>query len=923
MGKKDKESPKNPKPTATSATAAASALAAPSAASGDDREMPVLRWLTERIRQPNASKADAITTLNLGSRALRSLPDDFGTLSALVSLDLRHNRIEALPPSFGQLVRLETLSLCSVALANGAFPAALLHLSAMRDLDVSGTGLTTLPADLGARLPSLTKLDLSRNALTALPVSLAGLAALVTLMADSNRLACLPDALFADGAPLRASLRVLRLDGNALTTVPASLGSLPALEELVISCNQLTALPDGFGSGLGALHTLDISSNPIAALPVAGFEGMKSLGSLLMRHCSATNLPPGIGTLESLEVLDADYNAIKALPPFSATRRLTTLRLKGNAIRAVPSPFVCGDGAGIDLSNNAIEEIASLDGLAGCIDLNLGGNKIKALPADGLAVLNRVTRLILSENALTSLPESVSQMVALTELDCRCCQITSLPVAPFCPPALRKLILCGNKLEQFHPTIYGSLGALQVLNLAGNRLTQLAPGFGAAMGANLKELYLGGNRFETLPDEFGALGALNQLFLGWNLFKSVPASVAAAPRLTILHLSGNPLTSFPDSFKNIKGLKQLYVSAVPCMTSFPGWIAQCKSLEVLDISYNAKLSSLPSSVSACNFLERLDISGCDAKFSIPKEMRSRGMVNVICHAMPPSSPQMYSAMSDMQGRRRNMEDAQCILHPFRGSAKEGYASVFDGHGGDKAAILACSEHAAILEKRLASVPAPKESNEPDAPDIVAAVQAALRDSFNDLEEKMVEPAIGSSGCTGVVVYVRGGRVYTANAGDARAVMMTPDRDDKDRAFALSIDHKPDTPDEEARIRALGGRVKADGRVQGMLAVSRALGDLELKPYISHEPFVSAHTWLAGNASTHVVMACDGVWDVMSNSRAAQVVKSVKHPGLAAVKLRDHAYMYGSTDNISVTVIFAFGGASAPVASGTGKSNKKK
>lgn len=75
-----------------------------------------------------------------------------------------------------------------------------------------------------------------------------------------------------------------------------------------------------------------------------------------------------------------------------------------------------------------------------------------------------------------------------------------------------------------------------------------------------------------------------------------------------------------------------------------------------------------------------------------------------------------------------------------------------------------------------------------------------------------------SGCTAVVALVTKDRLFVANAGDSRAVLS---RDGK--AVDLSIDHKPEDLIELKRIQNAGGRVTSDGRVNGGLNLSRALG----------------------------------------------------------------------------------------------------
>ena len=95
----------------------------------------------------------------------------------------------------------------------------------------------------------------------------------------------------------------------------------------------------------------------------------------------------------------------------------------------------------------------------------------------------------------------------------------------------------------------------------------------------------------------------------------------------------------------------------------------------------------------------------------------------------------------------------------------------------------------------------------------------------------------SSGATAVVMVLVGESIVVANLGDSRCVIQrsatSPPPAQAGAAFA-TVDHKPSSVDETARIEAAGGTVVGN-RVNGLLGVSRALGDFEMK-----DPAVSAH-----------------------------------------------------------------------------------
>jgi serine/threonine protein phosphatase PrpC len=102
---------------------------------------------------------------------------------------------------------------------------------------------------------------------------------------------------------------------------------------------------------------------------------------------------------------------------------------------------------------------------------------------------------------------------------------------------------------------------------------------------------------------------------------------------------------------------------------------------------------------------------------------------------------------------------------------------------------------------------------------------AIQSGFLNLDEELKqdeETKEQMSGTTAVTVLVKGNKLYCGNAGDSRAVISQ-----RGKAVPLSVDHKPNDPEEMKRIIAAGGWVDAC-RVNGNLALSRALGDFIFK-----------------------------------------------------------------------------------------------
>lgn len=168
-----------------------------------------------------------------------------------------------------------------------------------------------------------------------------------------------------------------------------------------------------------------------------------------------------------------------------------------------------------------------------------------------------------------------------------------------------------------------------------------------------------------------------------------------------------------------------------------------------------------------------------------------------------------------------------------------------------------------------------------------------------------------SGTTAVAALIRDEKrdgvtkkvLYTANAGDARAVLC---RDGK--AVRLTYDHKGSEPQEQQRVRDAGGFIALDrvsgkslSYAEGMLAITRALGDQDLKDFVTGRPF-TAEVVLDPNQDTCLILACDGLWDVVEDQEVCDFIPDGEDVQEAADLLTDFAMEQGSTDNISTLLV---------------------
>lgn len=139
---------------------------------------------------------------------------------------------------------------------------------------------------------------------------------------------------------------------------------------------------------------------------------------------------------------------------------------------------------------------------------------------------------------------------------------------------------------------------------------------------------------------------------------------------------------------------------------------------------------------------------------------------------------------------------------------------------------------------------------------------------------MIEEPGKDSGCTAVVCLLHGRDLYVANAGDSRCVICR-----NGKAIEMSLDHKPEDDEEAARIIKAGGRVTLDGRVNGGLNLSRALGDHAYKTNLelpAEAQMISAlpdvKKLIITPEDEFMVLACDGIWNYMSSEEVVDFVR---------------------------------------------------
>ncbi|XP_046854526.1 probable protein phosphatase 2C T23F11.1 [Xenia sp. Carnegie-2017] len=219
-------------------------------------------------------------------------------------------------------------------------------------------------------------------------------------------------------------------------------------------------------------------------------------------------------------------------------------------------------------------------------------------------------------------------------------------------------------------------------------------------------------------------------------------------------------------------------------------------------------------------------------------------------------------VSSMQGWRINMEDALTAILSLEKDKTASFFAVYDGHGGAQVANY-CEKY---VHSKVTSDPAFMNGK----------IEEAIKNSFLSIDEDMLsENGIkdDTAGSTAIVVIIKDNKIFCGNVGDSRAVASV-----QGNVQELSYDHKPSNDEETRRIVAAGGWVEFN-RVNGNLALSRALGDFCFKKNDQKsavEQIVTAWPDVIVKDLTpeheFLVLACDGIWDVLSNEEVVEFVR---------------------------------------------------
>ncbi len=239
----------------------------------------------------------------------------------------------------------------------------------------------------------------------------------------------------------------------------------------------------------------------------------------------------------------------------------------------------------------------------------------------------------------------------------------------------------------------------------------------------------------------------------------------------------------------------------------------------------------------------------------------------------------YGIISEI-GRRFHMEDAYFLDMNFNNKGWV-FGGIYDGHGGDFAALYTSWHlHRYFLDAILSG-------SEPDK---------AFKTSYKMISDELRDQ---DSGTTAVNFFIRDGIIHTANAGDARAVVIG-----EDYHIQLTEDHRLDNPSERERIEKAGGVISYPYTVKGYrgLMPTRSIGD-EYFRSVGIIPCPSTSSYEISSDDMMLIAGCDGLFDVMENHELAGFVKKYRDMDLLINELKKEVLINRmGGDNLTVIII---------------------
>ncbi|KAL2827181.1 hypothetical protein BDW59DRAFT_144376 [Aspergillus cavernicola] len=883
---------------------------------------------SESLRLPASfSLASRLTFLDVSNNFLDQLDHaHLDRLHGLVSIKLANNRLTELPEYFGNFQYLRSLNISSNNFS--VFPNFICDLKNLVDLDISFNTLSDTP-NLG-KVSTLERLWMTNNGFRGpLNNSIKNLVNLKELDARFNEITTIDNL-----SPL-LRLELLLMGHNSVSKFK---GSFPRLRSLVLDHCPMTQFD--IDAPMPTLTFLNIASAKLVQLRDTMFDSVPNLAKLVLDKNHFVSMSPHIGKLRKLEHFSMTKNPLSSLPPtLGCLTELKFLNLREcNLRRLPPEIWYCLKLESLNVSSNVLDSFPK----HGAPPPQLPGEAGAATPAgsvtpsyDDLGPLeeqetrrpSQTSGSVLNSgsspnggsyrkpsvaSSLSQGGRKVSTASKFTEgsPSSRKDSNFSQHVATTFGGSLRNLYLADNRLEDDIFRELSFIPELRVVNLSYNVLSELPPGL-LRRWPLLSELYLSGNELTSLPsDDLEEGSSLRILNINANRFQVLPAELCKVSKLAILDVGSNYLkynvSNWPYDWNwnwnrnlrylNFSGNKRLEIKPnISSLGSQPG-----NGTDLTDFN----------SLTHLRVLGLMDVTLTTS--TIPEEHEDRRV-----RTSASLAGSLAYGMADFMGRSEHLSIIDMIVPRLKPDNVETVVGMFDGQpsstGGSRVAKFLHENFVHTFSTELKRLRRDDHETPLDAfrrtflalnKNMAFACYKSFdqdvrqyQDDSPDQKRVRLNKEDLQSGGVATVLYLNNMDLYAANIGDAQAILVKSDGSMR----YLTKNHDPAETEERARIRAAGGFVSRNGKLNDFLPVSRSFGYFHLMPAVIAAPH-TMHVSLT-EQDEMVILASKELWDYVTPDLVVDVTRAERRDLMvAAQKIRDLALSFGASNKLMVMIL---------------------
>ncbi|KAI9332495.1 hypothetical protein BDR26DRAFT_869189 [Obelidium mucronatum] len=501
-----------------------------------------------------------------------------------------------------------------------------------------------------SNLAQLTYLELTNSGITSLPASICSLSNIEVLNLGSTDTG-------NDNEPVN------RFSNNG---IPTCIGTLPYLRHLNLTNTQLTSLPQNFFQGLTRMKKLYLNLNPgLSGSIPSSLTNCADITDLNLRGCQFSGRFDSFpwSTLSKLTFLDVGANRLSGTFPtsiLSLTKLVhlgidfqTTDGLKEDGILNGELPDLSGlvhlkylDAHGnrftgsIQWLQNMMANLTFVDlsqnHVTGTIPVGLHSNYLETLALNNCNLTGSIpmelgqsvnmTSLNLGNNFLTGTIPDLSPMTRLENLNLNQNYLNgTIPTYWANFPSLVAVDLSNNRFTGEVPaSVFGNHTKLQLVDLSKNLLVGTLPELNYTAMQMLKRVNFEFNRLTgAIPQSFGRLTVLESLKLGYNdLEGAIPTTFEARTTLTDVSLDYNRLNGSLPNIPITVYFRSLTASSNQLSGSIPSWLFSQNGIQKLDLANNLFSGMIPPQIGSAVQLKYLDLSNNSLIGEIPSSFRT-------------------------------------------------------------------------------------------------------------------------------------------------------------------------------------------------------------------------------------------------------------------------------------------------------------